>query len=153
MDAIPAPIKLLIGAAGIFACYAYSATLTEDVYKARYGEEQEKFQYTLLTLLFERGISALVGLLGIMLFGGSGLKVPYMDITYSGVTQSLAMYGSNEALRFVSFPTQVLGKSCKMVPVMAGGVLLGGKKFSALEYLQVALITAGVCIFNLFGKS
>ena len=40
-----------------------------------------------------------------------------------------------------------------MVPVMAGGVLLGGKKFSALEYLQVALITAGVCIFNLFGKS
>ena len=52
MDAIPAPIKLLIGAAGIFACYAYSATLTEDVYKARYGEEQEKFQYTLLTLLF-----------------------------------------------------------------------------------------------------
>ena len=153
MESIPAPIKLLIGAAGIFACYAYSATLTEDVYKTRYGEEQEKFQYTLLTLLFERGISALVGLLGIMLFGGSGLKVPYMDITYSGVTQSLAMYGSNEALRFVSFPTQVLGKSCKMVPVMAGGVLLGGKKFSALEYLQVALITAGVCIFNLFGKS
>ena len=153
MESIPAPIKLLIGAAGIFACYAYSATLTEDVYKTRYGEEQEKFQYTLLTLLFERGISALVGLLGIMLFGGSGLKVPYMDITYSGVTQSLAMYGSNEALRFVSFPTQVLGKSCKMVPVMAGGVLLGGKKFSALEYLQVALITAGVCIFNLVGKS
>ena len=151
MESIPAPIKLLIGAAGIFACYAYSATLTEDVYKARYGEEQEKFQYTLLTLLFERGISALVGLLGIMLFGGSGLKVPYMDITYSGVTQSLAMYGSNEALRFVSFPTQVLGKSCKMVPVMAGGIVLGGKRFSLVEYVQVALITLGVVVFNFGG--
>ena len=38
----------------------------------------------------------------------------------------LAMASSNEALRYVSYPTQVLGKSCKMVPVMAGGVLLGG---------------------------
>ena len=53
----------------------------------------------------------------------------------------LAMAGSNEALRYVSYPTQVLGKSCKMVPVMAGGIVLGGKTYSAFEYLQVALIT------------
>ena len=54
MESIPAPIKLLIGAAGIFACYAYSATLTEDVYKARYGEEQEKFLSNKLMLKTEQ---------------------------------------------------------------------------------------------------
>jgi len=46
----------------------------------------------------------------------------------------------------------VLGKSCKMVPVMAGGIVLGGKTYSLIEYLQVALITVGVCVFNFGGK-
>jgi UDP-galactose transporter B1 len=64
----------------------------------------------------------------------------------------MAMAGSNEALRYVSYPTQVLGKSCKMVPVMAGGIVLGGKKYSTFEYGQVALITIGVSVFNLAGK-
>ena len=63
----------------------------------------------------------------------------------------LAMASSNEALRYVSYPTQVLGKSCKMVPVMAGGIVLGGKRFSLVEYVQVALITVGVVVFNLGG--
>jgi len=63
------------------------------------------------------------------------------------------MAASNEALRYVSYPTQVLGKSCKMVPVMAGGILLGGKRYSMIEYAQVVLITIGVCVFNFGGKS
>ena len=49
------------------------------------------------------------------------------------------------------YPTQVLGKSCKMVPVMAGGIVLGGKRFSLVEYVQVALITLGVVVFNFGG--
>ena len=60
-----------------------------------------------------------------------------VQIFNSGVSQLLAMAASNEALRYVSFPTQVLGKSCKMVPVMAGGILLGGKKYSLSAYIQV----------------
>jgi len=62
------------------------------------------------------------------------------------------MAGSNEALRYVSYPTQVLGKSCKMVPVMLGAMVLGGKSYACIEYAQVVLITIGVCVFNLFGK-
>ena len=49
-------------------------------------------------------------------------------------------------------PSQVLGKSCKMVPVMAGGIVLGGKSYGFFEYLQVVIITVGVVVFNL-GKS
>lgn len=60
----------------------------------------------------------------------------------------LAMAASNEALRYVSYPTQVLGKSCKMVPVMVGGLLLGGRTFKLLQYVQVLVITAGVVVFN-----
>jgi UDP-galactose transporter B1 len=41
------------------------------------------------------------------IFGGSGLKVPVGIISVSGATQMLAMASSNEALRYVSYPTQV----------------------------------------------
>ena len=96
--------------------------------------------------------NALIGLLGVCALGSSGLAIPHHDIFVSGISQMLAMAGSNEALRYVSYPTQVLGKSCKMVPVMAGGIVLGGKSYSLFEYLQVGLVTVGVSVFNLVGK-
>jgi UDP-galactose transporter B1 len=58
------------------------------------------------------------------------------------------MAASNEALRYVSYPTQVLGKSCKMVPVMIGGLVLGGRTFTTSQYAQVIFVTLGVAIFN-----
>lgn len=39
-----------------------------------------------------------------------------------------------------------------MVPVMLGGLILGGKSYTFMEYVQVLMITLGVCIFN-FGGS
>ena len=127
--------------------------LQEDVYKKGYGEAGEKFKYTFLALLVERGINALVALVGMIALGGSGIKIPKMEIFNSGVSQMLAMAASNEALRYVSYPTQVLGKSCKMVPVMIGGMLIGGKTYSNSEKLQVLLVTIGVSVFNFGGKS
>lgn len=143
-------LTLLFACAGIFGSFSYFAVLQEDVYKTDY--DGEKFQFTFLALLVERGINALIAAVGVAAFGGSGLKIPYMDISLSGMSQMFAMAGSNEALRYVSYPTQVLGKSCKMVPVMAGGLLLGGKSYTLFQYLQVALITGGVVVFNFGGK-
>ena len=151
MVALPRSAQLAIACAGIFFSFSYFAVLQEDVYKKPYGGEY--FKYTFVALVAERGVNALIGYAGMLALGRSGLTIPHRDIFASGISQMFAMAGSNEALRYVSYPTQVLGKSCKMVPVMAGGVVLGGKSYSAFEYLQVALITAGVCIFNLFGKS
>lgn len=42
---------------------------------------------------------------------------------------------------------QVLAKSCKMVPVMLMGTLIGGKFYSALEYGCALLIAAGISLF------
>ena len=150
MVEVPEKAKLAFACAGIFFSFSYFAVLQEDVYKKPYSGEY--FKYTFLALVCERGINAAIGALGVLLLGGSGLKIPLLDILWSGTSQMFAMAGSNEALRYVSYPTQVLGKSCKMVPVMAGGVVLGGKKYSGFEYFQVFLITLGVCIFNLMGK-
>ena len=140
--AIPTELKLIIAVSGIFFSFSYSAVKQEDLYKTSYGTDAEgnggeRFAFTFLALVVERGINALVALVGVLAFGGSGVKIPQLDIFNSGVSQMLAMASSNEALRYVSYATQVLGKSGKMVPVMVGGILLGGKRYSASEYAQV----------------
>ena len=147
---VPREAQLAFGALGIFLSFSVFAVLQEDVYKKAYGGEF--FKYTFFVLVVERGINALPALAGTRALGGSGLAIPHRDIFNSGVSQMLAMAASNEALRYVSYPTQVLGKSCKMVPVMAGGIVLGGKTYTAIEYAQVVLITIGVCVFNFGGK-
>ena len=46
----------------------------------------------------------------------------------------------------------VLGKSCKLVPVMLMNVLLYRRKFAAHKYLVVAMVTVGITMFMGFGK-
>lgn len=46
----------------------------------------------------------------------------------------------------------VLGKSCKLVPVMIMNVLLYRRKFAPHKYLVVAMVTLGITMFMGFGK-
>ena len=59
-------------------------------------------------------------------------------IAFLGVislTYLLAMFCSNESIKWVAYPTQALGKSCKIVPVMLFNVLVAGRKYSLREYV------------------
>ena len=42
---------------------------------------------------------------------------------------------------------QVIGKSCKPIPVMVLGVLVGRKRYPLLKYLFILMIVAGVAMF------
>ena len=160
---VPTEAKLAFAVAGIFFAFGAFAVLQEDVYRTSYAGE--RFSATFLVLIVERSVNTAVGALGALLLarpdGGDesadrvrssrsekNTRVPVAAIATSGVSQMLAMAFANEALRFVSFPTQVLGKSCKMIPVMIGGVV-AGRKYRASQYAQVAVVTAGVVAFNL----
>ncbi|KAI0051132.1 UAA transporter [Auriscalpium vulgare] len=55
------------------------------------------------------------------------------------------------ALSHISYPAMVLGKSCKLVPVMLMNVLLYRRAFARHKYVVVALVTAGITIFMGFG--
>lgn len=74
------------------------------------------------------------------------------------LTYLVAMVTSNKALSWVNYPTQVigkpvlqyrvvliyvviiLGKSCKPIPVMILGVLLGRKRYPLLKYIFILMI-------------
>jgi drug/metabolite transporter (DMT)-like permease len=51
-------------------------------------------------------------------------------------------------LQEVSFPVALMSKSCKLIVVMVGGVLLLGKKYQMRDYLAASAIVAGLFIFQ-----
>lgn len=51
------------------------------------------------------------------------------------------------ALGHISYPTMVLGKSCKLVPVMIMNVLLYRRKFALHKYIVVFMVTLGITMF------
>eukprot|EP00405_Crypthecodinium_cohnii_P019246 CAMPEP_0206469736 /NCGR_PEP_ID=MMETSP0324_2-20121206/30472_1 /ASSEMBLY_ACC=CAM_ASM_000836 /TAXON_ID=2866 /ORGANISM="Crypthecodinium cohnii, Strain Seligo" /LENGTH=366 /DNA_ID=CAMNT_0053943581 /DNA_START=74 /DNA_END=1174 /DNA_ORIENTATION=+ len=81
------------------------------------------------------------------------LKAPlwkYVAISFSNVAATWCQY---EALKYVSFPVQMLGKSFKMMPVMMWGILISGKKYALKDWLIAAGVTGGVTMFLLTGET
>src|SRR5262249_33045164 len=64
-------------------------------------------------------------------------------------TNALASPFGYAALKHIDYPTLILGKSCKLVPVMLVSIVLYGKRYPLYKYLSVAAVTAGVSGFML----
>ena len=62
-------------------------------------------------------------------------------------TQSLAMLCSYKAIYYVSYPTQVIAKCCKPIPILVISLILGSSSYSKSRIISVVLITIGVSIF------
>jgi UDP-galactose transporter B1 len=73
-------------------------------------------------------------------------SIPPARFAVLGLTSMGSTFCSVRSLRYVIYPIQVLAKSCKPVPVMLMGALMG-KKYPARKYFNVALIVSGVALF------
>jgi adenosine 3'-phospho 5'-phosphosulfate transporter B2 len=81
-----------------------------------------------------------------------GNKAPlwkYMIVSLSNVAATTCQY---EALKYVSFPVQMLGKSFKMMPVMIWGIIISGKAYTWLDWGVAACVTLGVTEFLMTGN-
>ena len=80
------------------------------------------------------------------------LTAPFYAYAACSASNSLSSFAQYEALKYVSFPMQVLSKSCKIIPVMVVGILLNKKVYPRAEYGDALLITASVAMFTLSEK-
>ncbi|KIY53395.1 UDP-galactose transporter [Fistulina hepatica ATCC 64428] len=55
------------------------------------------------------------------------------------------------SLSYISYPAMVLGKSCKLVPVLIMNVLLYRRRFASYKYVVVAMVTTGITMFMHYG--
>jgi adenosine 3'-phospho 5'-phosphosulfate transporter B2 len=80
-------------------------------------------------------------------------KTPVKDAPFymycpASLSNSISSWAQYEALKYVSFPAQVLSKSCKIIPVMLVGILINKKSYPIVEYVEAILITSGVAMFS-----
>lgn len=77
-------------------------------------------------------------------------QAPLYEYIYSSLSNILSSWCQYEALKYVNFPTQVLSKACKLIPVMLMSKLISRKRYSMFDYLCAIVLSAGMSIFLLF---
>lgn len=143
-------IRFIVCFLGVFVCYFYYGILQETITRGSYGQgdQKEKFVFARTLVLIQCIVSALFAKILIQFFEGSkpdhtqSWLYGLCSLSYLG-----AMVSSNSALQYVNYPTQVLGKSCKPIPVMILGVTILRKRYPLAKYLCVLLIVSGVALF------
>ncbi|XP_016329792.1 solute carrier family 35 member B1-like [Sinocyclocheilus anshuiensis] len=143
-------LRFIVCFCGVFVCYFYYGILQETITRGDYSHagKTEKFRYATTLVFIQCVINAAFARLLILVFESSkqdhtrSWLYGMCSLSYLG-----AMVSSNSALQYVNYPTQVLGKSCKPIPVMILGVTILRKKYPMAKYLCVFLIVAGVALF------
>lgn len=74
-------------------------------------------------------------------------RAPLYKYSVSSLSNILSAWFQYEALKFVNFPTQVLAKSCKIIPVMLMGKIISRTKYQFYEYVTAIMISLGMICF------
>ncbi|KAL7073159.1 hypothetical protein ACQ4LE_007559 [Meloidogyne hapla] len=143
-------LNLAFCAGGIIVCYGAFSFFQEKITIKTYGEKDEKFIYMQALVFFQ----CICNLLLATIVKNSGTRttivrdnVPSFMYSICSISYFLAMLFSNMALEWVNYPTQILGKSCKPIPIMLFGVFFAHKRYPLRKYFYVLLIVIGMAIF------
>ncbi|CAO3615532.1 unnamed protein product [Mucor hiemalis] len=141
---------------GIYTCFLTWGVVQERVSTTPYGDAEtpKKFKFFIVLNLIQSIIAALVAFIYLKACNKSlnlqqtprSLYLKYCQVALFNCIGSPFGYA---ALKHIDYPTMILGKSCKLVPVLIMNVVVYRRKFALHKYLCVALVTAGVSMFML----
>ena len=134
----------------------------ERILTQPYGDDYFEYSYGLVFLNRLGGfvISAIL----MYYYRTQWVTSPMWEYSFPSVANMLSSWCQYEALKYVSFPTQMLAKSFKILPTMLTGKFLQNKTYETHEYVEAALIGYGLYLFlnstenidfttNIFGSS
>lgn len=146
------PTPLLALAAGVLVLHTAVTVLEEQLFRSERfkrdagGAFMTLVMYTATVLVYAPGVLA-ARLRGKARHGRAGPSslLPLLTVStlYVGTTTL-----TKTSLRYIDMPTQTVLKSSKLLPVMAGSILILGKRYSRAEWLAAVMLCAGVAIFN-----
>lgn len=115
----------------------------------------ERFQFVSFTLFVQAAVNCALAGAVLAVWGwrrGARLRVPagrtLALYAVTAATQMAAMFCSNRAVYHVDYPTHVVAKCCKPIPVLLMGLLFGrARRYSLSRAVSVSVTTAGVALF------
>ncbi|TIB67246.1 UAA transporter [Wallemia mellicola] len=162
-------VRLATCVSGVYACFLLWALVQEKLSTTAYtnGENDDVYFRSSLFLntvqSLASALSAFVylnvrrtpgqSIKQLLAFNGGKTKYMLTGIVRVAVLQAIAQVLGFTSLKHISYPTMVLAKSCKLVPVMLMNVLIYRKKFAPYKYAVVLLVTIGISMFTLLKKS
>ncbi|XP_070577155.1 adenosine 3'-phospho 5'-phosphosulfate transporter 1-like [Ptychodera flava] len=144
-------VILLCCVAGLQGSYLTWGVLQERIMAHDYGTEGNSARFkNSQFLVFMNRISAFIAAGTIMLLRKQPRHTaPMYKYSYSSLSNILSSWCQYEALKYVSFPTQVIAKASKIIPVMLMGKVVSRKSYEYYEYFTAGLISVGVAMFLL----
>lgn len=148
--------------ASIYTIFLYMGFVQESIFK---NEHEDPFIYPEVIVWFQSWFGYTVAIIGIAIVeklfpvkekiddrkdeeaGGTISRKMKLDFWY-GTHFTMAMYFSNYALQYVSYPTQALAKACKPLPVFFSGFFVKGKNYHILDYFSIGFILTGIYLYN-----
>lgn len=137
-------------AIGLNVAYLSWGVLQERIMTRDYGGEQ--FHSSQFLVFGNRFCALIIAIIVIQCFKQPPFYAPLYLICFSSFSNVMSSFCQYEALKFVTFPTQVIFKSSKLIPVMIMGKLLSNKQYPPSEYLMAIMISFGVAVFTLSSK-
>mmetsp|Transcript_63918 Transcript_63918/g.71430 ORF Transcript_63918/g.71430 Transcript_63918/m.71430 type:complete len:481 (-) Transcript_63918:6-1448(-) len=125
---------------GIMASFVCYGLLLE--YTTSGGRKLHELSFLFVT----SGLYTLTAAAGRYVRGETPTTIPPSRFAILGLTSMGSTFTSVRSLRYVIYPIQVLAKSCKPVPVMLMGTLMG-KRYDLRKYMNVVMIVIGVAFF------
>ena len=158
MSPVESAVRLVTYALLIYASFLGWGILQERLTSTRYGASPtsagHRFtSYPLLTCM-HAFMSALVARIALRLqnrrpfpfFASSDYSLKMALIGVSSSSASLFGYSS---LAFISYPAMVVGKTCKLIPIVIMQALVYRKWLAATKMVSVICITIGATMFSL----
>jgi len=145
-------VQLVFCTVGLLGSYMTWGYLQEKIMTTSYEDSlgnKAKFSDSQFLVFVNRILAFTLALLVILWRKQPRHKAPLYKYSFCSFSNIMSSWCQYEALKYVSFPTQVLAKASKVIPVMLMGKLVWNKKFEYYEYVVAVLISVGMAAFML----
>eukprot|EP00038_Savillea_parva_P030832 m.80597 g.80597 ORF g.80597 m.80597 type:complete len:363 (+) comp9364_c0_seq1:1350-2438(+) len=132
---------------GTFGCYILYGLVQEELFSTPGSAGLHGLGWTIT--LYQFCMYTLFSKIEMLARGIKPSKAPLKTLGVIATLTVATMGFSNTSLSYLNYPTQVVFKSCKLIPVMIGGVFLQRKKYVATDYIASGLLSIGLIIFTL----
>jgi adenosine 3'-phospho 5'-phosphosulfate transporter B2 len=108
---------------------------------------EENFRNSLFLEFMNRILAVVLACILIIMTQQPTHTAPVYKYSYSAMSNIMSSWCQYEALKYVSFPIQVLAKAAKVIPVMLMGRVVSRQSYSLVEYCTAGMISVGLFLF------
>jgi len=137
-------------ASGLLVSFCSWGYLQEKIMTTNYVDSlgnKARYKNSQFLVFVNRILAFFIAITVIMLKRQPRHKAPLYKYSYCSFSNIMSSWCQYEALKYVSFPTQVLAKASKIIPVMLMGKVVSNKKYEYYEYVVAVLISLGMMAF------